>query len=70
VFAAYSLLHLDRLPASLKHSRLSIKTIGEACRQQAQLLVKAFILYASRQLEHGQKAIAYLFAKRQAFATA
>lgn len=55
-FAAYSLLHLDCLPASLKQSRLPIKTIGEACRQQAQSLIEALILYASQQLEQGQKA--------------
>jgi len=73
VFVAYSLLHLDCLPASLKQSRLPIKTIGEACRQQAQSLIEALILYATRQLEHGQEAkdlFAYLFAKQQAFATA
>jgi len=73
VFVAYSLLHLDCLPTSLRQSRLPIKTIGEACRQQAQALIEALILYASRQLEQGQKAhdlFAYLFAKQQAFATA
>jgi len=73
VFVAYSLLHLDCLPASLKQSRLPIKTIGEACRQQAQALIEALILYASQQLEQGQKAndlFAYLFAKQQAFALA
>ena len=73
VFVAYSLLHLDCLPASLKQSRLPIKTIGEACRQQAQSLMQALILYASRQLEQGQKAndlFAYLFAKQPVFASA
>ncbi len=73
VFVAYSLLHLDCLPASLKQSRLPIKTIGEACRQQAQSLIEALILYASRQLEQGQKAndlFAYLFAKQQVRAIA
>ena len=73
VFVAYSLLHLDCLPTSLRQSRLPIKTIGEACRQQAQSLIEALILYASKQLEHGQKAndlFAYLFAKQQALATA
>jgi len=61
------------LPASLKQSRLPIKTIGEACRQQAQSLIEALLLYASQQLEHGQTAndlFAYLFAKQQAFALA
>jgi hypothetical protein len=68
VFVAYSLLHLDCLPASLNQSRLPIKTIGEACRQQAQALIEALILHASRQLEQGQKAqdvFAHLFAKQQ-----
>jgi len=67
VFVAYSLLHLDCLPASLRQSRLPIKTIGEACRQQAQALIEMLILYASRQLEQGQKAhdlFACLFAKQ------
>lgn len=73
VFVAYSLLHLDCLPTSLRQSRLPIKTIGEACRQQAQALIEALILYASKQLEQGQKAdelFAFLFAKQQPFATA
>jgi len=73
VFVAYSLLHLDCLPTSLKQSRLPVKTIGEACRQQAQSLIEALILYASQQLQQGQKAenlFAYLFAKQQSFAAA
>ena len=68
VFVAYSLLHLDCLPASLNKSRLPIKTIGEACRQQAQALIEALILSASQQLEQGHKAqdvFAHLFAKQQ-----
>lgn len=68
VFVAYSLLHLDCLPASLRQSRLPIKSIGEACRQQAQALIEALILYASKQLEQGQNAndlFAHLFAKQQ-----
>jgi hypothetical protein len=70
VFVAYSLLHLDCLPASLRQSRLPIKTIGEACRQQAQALIEMLLLYASRQLEQGQKAdelFAFLFAKQRSF---
>jgi len=73
VFVAYSLLHLDCLPASLSQSRLPIKTIGEACRQQGQALIEALILHASRQLEQGQKAqdvFAHLFAKQQVSAMA
>lgn len=73
VFVAYSFLHLDCLPTSLRQSRLPIKTIGEACRQQAQSLIEALILFASQQLEQGQKAndiFSYLFAKQQAFVAA
>jgi len=68
VFVAYSLLHLDCLPASLRQSRLPIKTIGQACRQQAQALMEMLILYSSQQLEQGHKAeelFAFLFAKQQ-----
>jgi len=73
VFVAYSLLHLDCLPTSLRQSRLPIKTIGEACRQQAQALMEMLILYSSKQLEQGRKAeelFAFLFAKQQASSTA
>ena len=73
VFVAYSLLHLDCLPASLNKSRLPIKTIGEACRQQAQALIEALILSASQQLAQGHKAqdvFAHLFAKQQVSAVA
>jgi hypothetical protein len=73
VFVAYSLLHLDCLPASLSQSCLPIKTIGEACRQQAQALIEALILHASQQLQQGQKAqdvFAHLFAKQQVSAMA
>jgi len=68
VFVAYSLLHLDCLPPSLTKSSLPLKTIGEACRQQAQALVQALILYAHERLQLGQRAediFAYLFAKQQ-----
>ena len=70
VFVAYSFLHLDCLPTSLRQSRLPIKTIGEACRQQAHSLIEALILYASRQLELGRQAsdlLAHLFAKQHTF---
>lgn len=73
VFVAYSLLHLDCLPASLSQSRLPLKTIGEACRQQAQALIEALILHASQHLQQGQKAqdvFAHLFAKQQVSAMA
>jgi hypothetical protein len=69
VFVAYSLLHLDCLPPSPTQGSLPIKTIGEACRQQAQALVQALILYAHERLQLGQRVediFGYLFAKQQA----
>ena len=69
VFVAYSLLHLDCLPPSPTKGSLPIKTIGEACRQQAQALIAALILYAHERLQLGQKAadiFTTLFAKQSA----
>jgi len=51
VFVAYSFLHLDCLPPLPRKGSLPIKTIGEACRQQAQALMQALILYAHEHLE-------------------
>src|SRR6266436_1957071 len=68
VFVAYSFVHLDCLPPSLTQGHRPLKTIGEACRQQAQALVQALILYAHEQLQLGQRAedlFASLFAKQQ-----
>src|SRR5215217_5118297 len=68
VFVAYSFVHLDCLPPSPMKGSLPIKTIGEACRQQAQALMQAVILYAHERLQLGQKAqdiFGYLFAKQQ-----
>ena len=68
VFVAYSLLHLDWLPPSPTKGSSPLKTIGEACRQQAQALIEALILYAHEQLQRGQQAVdifATLFAKQQ-----
>jgi SRSO17 transposase len=68
VFVAYSLLHLDCLPPSPTKGSLPIKTIGEACRQQAQALMQAVLLYAHERLQLGQRAqdiFGYLFAKQQ-----
>jgi hypothetical protein len=68
VFVAYAFLHLDCLPSSPSKGSLPVKTIGEACRQQAQALIEALILYAHEQLQLGQQAIdifAALFAKQQ-----
>jgi hypothetical protein len=68
VFVAYSFLHLDCLFSSPTKGNSPLKTIGEACRQQAQALVQALILYAHEQLQRGQRAealFASLFAKQQ-----
>lgn len=73
VFVAYSLLHLDCLPPSLTEGGLPIKTIGEACRQQAQALMQALILHAHEQLQQGmnvENVFAQLFAKQRAVAAA
>ncbi len=67
VFVAYSFLHLACLPPPLTKASLPIKTIGEACRQQAQALIEAVILYAHAQLQRGQHVtavFAHLFAKQ------
>ena len=56
------------LPPSLTKGSLPIKTIGEACRQQAQALMQALILYAHERLQLGQRGediFGYLFAKQQ-----
>jgi len=68
VFVAYSFLHLDCLPASPKKGlAFPIKTIGEACRQQAQTLIQALILHAHQRLSEGaqvQDVFSFLFAKQ------
>lgn len=78
MFVAYSLLHLDCLPPSPvkgkgKAPSVPVKTIGEACRQQAQALIEALILLAHDLLQQGQSAkevFTMLFAKQhQALAT-
>ena len=68
VYVAYSFLPLEGLPPSPTKGSLPLKTIGEACRQQAQALIEALILYAHEQLQRGQQAVdifATLFAKQQ-----
>jgi Transposase DDE domain len=68
VFVAYSFVHLDCLPPSPTKGNKPLKTIGEACRQQAQALMQALILYAHEQLQLGQRVedlFASLFAKQQ-----
>jgi hypothetical protein len=68
VFVAYAFLPLDCLPPSPTQGSLPIKTIGEACRQQAQALIQSFILYAHERLQLGQRVedlFTALFAKQQ-----
>jgi SRSO17 transposase len=56
VFVAYSLLHLDCLPAApVQGLELPTKTIGEACRGQAQALIQALILHTHDLLEQDVK---------------
>ncbi|MHB8625229.1 MAG: transposase [Aggregatilineales bacterium] len=67
VFVAYSFLHLDCLAVSLKDSRLPLKTIGHACRQQTQALLEALIHFAVNQLHQGEtvaSVLTNLFAKQ------
>lgn len=73
VFVAYSLRHLECLPASSRKGNRStlsspLKTIGEACRPQSQALMEALILFAHDQLQKEQSAaevFARLFAKQR-----
>jgi hypothetical protein len=68
VCVASSFVHLDCLPPSPTKGQGPLKTIGEACRQQAQALVQALIWSAHEQLQRGQRAedlFASLFAKQQ-----
>jgi SRSO17 transposase len=67
VFVAYSFAHLACLAPPLTKASLPVKTIGEACRQQAQALIEAVILYAHDCLQRGQhvqEVFARLFAKQ------
>lgn len=71
VFVAYSFLHLDCLPPTRSEGSLPVKTIGEACRQQAQALIQKLILVAHDKLQQGQSAeevFSYLFAKQRTVA--
>jgi len=73
VFVAYSILHLDSLPLPSstgkgKRPTTHSKTIGEACRQQAQALIEQLILFAHDRLEQGISAaevFSRLFAKQR-----
>jgi hypothetical protein len=67
VFVAYSFVHLACLPPPLTKVSLPVRTIGEACRQQAQALIEAVILSAHDQLQRGlhvNEVFARLFAKQ------
>ncbi len=67
VFVAYSFLHLACLAASPAKGSLPVKTIGEACRQQAQALIEHLLLYFHEQLVQGhtaQDVLRSLFAKQ------
>jgi SRSO17 transposase len=68
VFVAYTFLHLACLAPSLTKGSPPIKTIGDACRQQAQALIERLLLYVHERLLHGQPAdvvFAHLFAKQR-----
>jgi len=67
VFVAYSFLHLACLASSLEKGRIPLKTIGDACRQQAQALLQKLLVYVHEQLTLGDQiepVCARLFAKQ------
>ncbi len=67
VFVAYSFLHLDCLPPSPTKSPLPLKTIGQACRQQAEALIQALLLSTHQRFQQGQTMediFTHLFAKQ------
>lgn len=54
VFAAYSFLHLDCLPASRRQKAHSpIKTIGQIIRQQTKQLIESLLLHTHKLFEQG-----------------
>jgi hypothetical protein len=68
VFVAYSFLHLACLVPSPIKGSVPVKTIGEACRQQAQALIEKLLLYVHERLIGGQTAeavFAHVFAKQR-----
>lgn len=67
VFVAYSLLHLECLPASRQKGQQPIKTIGQIVRQQTQQLIERLLLHTHELLEQGidvSQVFAQLFAKQ------
>ena len=68
VFVAYSFLHLDCLPPPLAQGAVPVRTIGEACRQQAITLLQKLLLYAHDRLLGGitiEEVVTTLFAKHR-----
>lgn len=68
VFVAYSFLHLDCLPPSPTKGSVPLKTIGQACRQQAAALIQALLLFTQEQFQQGQpleEIFTQLFAKQR-----
>jgi hypothetical protein len=55
VFVAYAFVPLDCLPPSPTKGRFPIKTIGEACRPQAQARMQAVIFSAHERLQLGHR---------------
>jgi SRSO17 transposase len=71
VFVAYSFLHLACLPPPLAQGAAPVRTIGEACRQQATALLQTLLLYAHDRLLGGvtiESVVSTLFAKHQGMA--
>ena len=67
VFVAYSLLHLECLPASRQKGQQPIKTIGQIVRLQTQQLIERLLLHTHQLLAQGiavSQVFAQLFAKQ------
>jgi len=68
VFTAHTMLHLQVLElSSVKESKRSIQSIGDACRHQAEESIRALVNWAQRRIEKGlsiDKALDILFAKQ------
>jgi SRSO17 transposase len=68
VFVAYSFLHLACLPPPLARRSVPRKSIGEVCRQQAEVLIQQLLLYTHEQLLSGstvEDVFTRLFAKHR-----
>jgi hypothetical protein len=65
-FVAYSLLHLTCLPAGPGRTWGLLRTIGDACRQQARALLQKLLIFVHDQLSQGapmDQVFAQVFAK-------